>query len=315
MEKKRIHLDKGNGMFYCGKSIEEGLTIGIREGNQFFSLPFVNQVKAIDICGNCLKTDSPGIYNLIFKKTKSAKLNPIAKTPKAKAKAIQFPTYMCKVTPKLNCIEEIPFNCQLCFHAFSALKTKPIPKKKTELVIEKKHARAIEKSPIEKIANELIDAIIEPTKPIEKKPIAEPSKKAKSAVNSIVKELNTMTPKGKVRQLRQSNKLKVTSAPLTQSKFNKDDKPIELKASQLVDPELIKSVKLNYSLRCIGMHPFSDFWIICHLTNTGKVEIISKSIMNYKAAFAQFNQVIAIAAEKVFKAGKKQSKSAAKISD
>lgn len=306
MKNNRIHLDKGNGMSYCGKSIQDGLAIGIREGIQFFSLPLVMPIKCDSVCGNCLKTDSPGIYKqFISRKTKSNSIAPVIETPKTKkTKAIQFPTYVCKFSPMHKCDSDIPFDCQLCFRSLSTVKVKPIAKKKTELVIEKKHARSIEKSSIEKVADQLIDAVIEPT-PIAKKPIAKPSKKAKAAVNSIVKELNAMTPKGKVRQLRQSKQLKVTSAPLTESQFNKDDKPIELKASQLVDPGLIKSVKLNYSMRNIGMHPFNDHWIICHLTTEGKVEIISKSIMNYKTAFAQFNRIIAIAAEKVFKASKK----------
>jgi hypothetical protein len=305
MKQNRIHLDKGRGMTECGKQHGNGLTksIGIREGNQFFALPLVNPVKAIDICGTCLKRNAPGIFNRLnakpiaptpiakpIKKELPVKAKPKTK-PIAKPIPIAFPIYKCKVNPKNRCNSELPFDCELCPHGFSRIKRIP--------VIQYKNGKKNSIAPAATPAPIPIPAIAA------KKPIAKPSKKAKAAVNSIVKELNAMTPKGKVRQLRQSKQLKVTTEPLTQSKFNKDDAPIELKASQLVDPELLKSVKLNYSMRNIGMHPFNDFWIICHLTNTGKVEIISKSIMSYKKAFAEFNRVIAIAADKVFKAGKK----------
>jgi hypothetical protein len=119
--------------------------------------------------------------------------------------------------------------------------------------------------------------------------------------NSIVPK----SDKGKVRELRQSGKLKVTNAPAIEAQFNKDNKPIELKAADIVDPELIKKHRLNFSLRNIGMHPITDKWIVTKLIGN-EVKIISKSIMPYKQAFAEFNRLIAIDAEKELKSNSKK---------
>lgn len=305
MKQNRIHLDKGNGMSECGKSIKEGMPIAFREGIQFFSLPLVEPIKPIIICGTCLKVNCPGIAKqLIARKTKSIEpVAPIAKAKpikKAKAIAIEFPIYKCKANHKLNCDSEIPFDCQLCHRAFSAIHFPKVP------IVTYKPSKSKKSNPAP------IPAIPIPA-PVSK-PIAKGKKHLQLEKDPAVKKLlDVLFPdpsngfksdKGKVRELRQAKQLKVTNDPAIKAQFNNEKVDIELKPDQMVSPELMKAVRLNYSLRCIGMHPHADNWIITQLIK-GKVSIISK-IMIYKEAFAQFNRIIAIEAEKQLKAKSKK---------
>jgi hypothetical protein len=306
MKQNRIHLDKGKGMTECGKQHGNGLTksIGIREGNQFFALPLVNPVKAIDICGTCLKRNAPGIFNRLnakpivivpiakpIKKELPVKAKPKAK-PIAKSIPIPFPIYKCKINSRNRCNSEIPFDCQLCPHSFSTVKRIPVIQYKSK------------KNPIAPAAT--LAPI--PIPAVKSNPIPKPKskKELESTAKQLLNALFDKSGKGKVRELRQKGQLKVTAEPLAKAQFNKDNEPIELKASQLVDPELMKQARLNYSLRGIGMHPISDRWIITQLIGND-VKIISK-IMPYKTAFAEFNRLIAIAAEKLLKARSKVKK-------
>jgi hypothetical protein len=139
-------------------------------------------------------------------------------------------------------------------------------------------------------------------------PIPKPKskKELESTAKQLLNALFDKSGKGKVRELRKQGQLKVTNDPSIKAQFNKTDEVIELKPEQLISPELIKEARLNYSLRGIGMHPISDRWIITQLIGND-VKIISK-IMPYKTAFAEFNRLIAIAAEKLLKARNKVKK-------
>lgn len=306
---KKHHLDRGKGMVECGKSIKEGMPIAFREGNQFFDLPLVNPIKAIEICGVCLKVNCPGIAKQLASRkaisiapiAKPVKSKPIAKSNPKKVQLAKF-NYPCKVNPNNKCDNELPFDCQLCHRGIELVHLKRIP------IIQYKKSNSAKVMP---------KPIPAPVKSNSKSKAKKGPIQSKLEKDPAVKQLMSVlfpdpsnypiakSDKGKVRELRQKGQLKVTNAPAIQAQFNKDDKPIELPAKDIVDPELIKKVRLNFSLRNIGMHPYSDNWIITKLIGN-EVKIVSKSITNYKQAFAEFNRLIMIDAEKELKSNSKK---------
>jgi len=304
MKQVKIHLAKSNLNFdltECGKSKDSEL-IGFREGSIFFKMPSIEPIKRDQICLNCLKFNSPAIFKQIqFNKNPLNKKKPMAKLD-----------YNCICNKKIICDNELPFDCQLCHRSFDLIHLPRIP------IVQYKKSKKAKSNKSISIPTVSITTLSvndknkqevktndksKSTLPIKKEDIIkkmekvtnnkEKEKIAKALLNGLFGS-SEKSDKGKIRQLRQHAKLKMVN-PIDL------DKPIELK--DVVEPELIKRVKLNFNLRNIGIYPFNDNWIITKVVNE-KVNIISK-VMDYKQAFAEFNRLILIDCEKELKKSKK----------